>query len=135
MNAPSFLRLALPWKRRRLAGQFRRARTLEADAPFVPRSAPKRISGSSLAIVFLAQILAAPHRLYGQTQAATNSPAPGEIRIVTLAELVEISPAGASSWIRIQTAQTVHPGDRIRTGPKSRAILRWSDQSIVSMDE
>jgi Tfp pilus assembly protein PilF len=54
-----------------------------------------------------------------------------EIRIVELQGLVEISPKGASTWVRTQTNQTVYPFDRLRTGPNSRVALRWSDESVV----
>jgi tetratricopeptide (TPR) repeat protein len=64
----------------------------------------------------------------------TNSPAPGEIRIVSLAGQVEISPKGAAAWIPIQSPQPVHPFDRVRTGPNSRITLLWADQSVVTFD-
>ena len=54
-----------------------------------------------------------------------------EIRIVALQGMVEISPAGATTWVLTQTNQVLHPSDKLRTGPNSRVTLRWSDQSMV----
>ncbi len=54
-----------------------------------------------------------------------------EIRIVELEGVVEISPAGAKTWVLTQTNQVLHPFDRLHTGPNSRVALRWSDESIV----
>lgn len=54
-----------------------------------------------------------------------------EIRIVELQGAVEISPAGAKTWVLTQTNQILYPFDRLRTGPNSRVALRWSDESVV----
>jgi Tfp pilus assembly protein PilF len=64
-------------------------------------------------------------------QAATASQVTNEIRIVELQGAVEVSPAGATTWVLTQTNQILHPFDRLRTGANSRVALRWSDQSIV----
>jgi hypothetical protein len=47
---------------------------------------------------------------------------------------VEIAAKGKSEWQPAATNQTVNVGDRIRTGLRSRATLRWSDMSIVRVD-
>jgi tetratricopeptide (TPR) repeat protein len=44
---------------------------------------------------------------------------------------VQISPAGAQTWVLTQTNQPLYPFDRLRTGTNSRVALRWSDQSII----
>jgi hypothetical protein len=62
---------------------------------------------------------------------AQGSPVTNEIRIVELEGEVEVSPAGATTWVLTQTNQLLHPRDRARTGPNSRYTLRWSDQSVV----
>jgi tetratricopeptide (TPR) repeat protein len=54
-----------------------------------------------------------------------------QIRIVELQGAVEISPAGAKTWVLTQTNQVLYPFDRLRTGPDSRVALRWSDESVV----
>jgi outer membrane receptor protein involved in Fe transport len=55
----------------------------------------------------------------------------GEIRIQEAQGRVEVSPAGAATWVLTQAGQVLHPFDRLRTGPDSRATLLWSDQSVV----
>jgi tetratricopeptide (TPR) repeat protein len=58
-----------------------------------------------------------------------------EIRIIELQGQVEVSPAGATTWVLTQTNQVLHPFDRVRTGPNSRMALRWSDRSVVPFSE
>jgi tetratricopeptide (TPR) repeat protein len=54
-----------------------------------------------------------------------------QILIVEAQNVVEISPAGAKTWVLTQTNQVLYPHDRLRTGPDSRVALRWSDESAV----
>lgn len=54
-----------------------------------------------------------------------------EIRIVAMDGIVEISRAGAKTWVPTQTNQVLYPHDLLRTGPKSRVALHWSDESVV----
>jgi len=54
-----------------------------------------------------------------------------DILIVALENQVEISPVGATTWVLTQTNQLLHPGDRLRIGPKGRVALRWADESVV----
>lgn len=65
--------------------------------------------------------------LFGETARAAG----GEIRIQEIQGRVEVSPAGATTWVLTQAGQVLHPLDRLRTGPDSRATLLWSDQSVV----
>jgi Tfp pilus assembly protein PilF len=65
-------------------------------------------------------------------QPASFKPGTNEIRIVELQGEVEVSPAGATTWVLTRTNQVLHPLDRVRSGVKSRFALRWSDQSVVS---
>ncbi len=55
-----------------------------------------------------------------------------EIRIVELQGTVEVSPAGAKTWVLTQTNQLLYPFDHLRTGTNSRVALRWSDRSVVA---
>ena len=64
-------------------------------------------------------------------QSAMPARGTNEIRIVELQGAVEISPAGAKTWVLTQTNQLLYPNDRLRTGPNSRVALRWSDESVV----
>ncbi len=45
------------------------------------------------------------------------------------------SPAGRESWNPAQTGLSLKPGDRLQTGPDSRAALLLSDQSILRVSE
>ena len=67
-----------------------------------------------------------------RAQSATVDQGTNEIRIAELQGTVEISPAGATTWVLTQTNQVLRPSDKLRTGPNSRVALRWSDQSVVS---
>lgn len=64
-------------------------------------------------------------------QPAAQTAGTNQIRIVELQGDVEISPAGAKTWVLTQTNQVLYPFDRLRTGPNSRVALRWSDESVV----
>lgn len=65
--------------------------------------------------------------------AAEDSPSqPGqEIRIVEVEGTVEVSTDGGKAWVRTSTNQVLAAHYRMRTGPNSRATLRWSNQSCV----
>jgi len=66
-----------------------------------------------------------------EPQAQGEPAATNEIRIVELQGIVEVSPAGARTWVLTQTNQLLYPFDRLRTGTNSRVALRWSDNTIV----
>src|SRR5438445_4182854 len=67
----------------------------------------------------------------GTLCAQTTTHVTNEIRIAELVGTVEVSPAGATTWVLTRTNHLLHPFDRLRTGVNSRVALRWSDQSIV----
>src|SRR5262245_12306384 len=73
---------------------------------------------------------AAPAR----AQPAKGRPAIDEIRIESLQGTAELLTKGAVRWVRTQTNQVLYPLDRLRLGPDSRALLRWSDQSAVRLE-
>ncbi len=63
---------------------------------------------------------------------AAGDSAAEEIRILEIQGALQVSPPGAVDWVRTtSTNQTLRPGYRLRTGPNSRVLLRWSDQSVV----
>jgi Tfp pilus assembly protein PilF/outer membrane receptor protein involved in Fe transport len=62
---------------------------------------------------------------------AGGGSATNEIRIVELQGEVEVSPAGATTWVLTQTNQILRSFDRLHTGANSRVALRWSDKSVV----
>ncbi len=61
------------------------------------------------------------------------NPVANEIRIVELQGKVEISPAGARTWVLTQTNQVLHASDHLRTGPNSRAAIILSGSSGQSV--
>jgi Tfp pilus assembly protein PilF len=63
---------------------------------------------------------------------AADEPAE-EIQVVEIQGVVEVSPAGANTWVLTQTNQALHAADRVRTGANSRAALRWSDRSVMQL--
>ncbi|MGH8588747.1 MAG: hypothetical protein ACREXX_05225, partial [Gammaproteobacteria bacterium] len=48
---------------------------------------------------------------------------------------VELSPGGAPRWQRAGLEQSLCPGDRLRLGPRSRATVRFANQTLVDLDE
>src|SRR5271165_3165072 len=54
-----------------------------------------------------------------------------DIRIIELQGDVSIMPAGATNWVLTQTNQTLHAGDRMRSGLNSRFALLFSDKSVL----
>lgn len=80
---------------------------------------------------WLASLFFAVTALTGDFASAAEPKAATEVRIFQIQGRVEIMPSGASTWVLTQTNQALHAGDRVRTGPDSRVVLRWSDQSVV----
>ncbi len=64
-------------------------------------------------------------------QPAPSAGGSNEIRIVALYGVVEVSPAGAKTWVLTQTNQVLHPFDRVRTGSDSFVVLHWGEESKV----
>src|ERR1041385_4366841 len=48
---------------------------------------------------------------------------------------VEVARKGEAQWAVAQTNQVLQIGDRLRTGVRSRATLRWSNLSVVRVNE
>src|SRR6266851_3477442 len=48
---------------------------------------------------------------------------------------VEVARKGSAAWSAAQPNQDLQPGDRLRTGSRSRAALRWSESSVVRVSE
>ncbi len=67
------------------------------------------------------------------TPLSAADPTADEVRLMEVQGVVEVSPAGANTWVLTQTNQALHAADRLRTGANSRAALRWSDKSVMSL--
>jgi hypothetical protein len=55
--------------------------------------------------------------------------------LLTVEGRVEVSPRGTTQWNKGQTNQVLQLGDRLRTGMRSRATVRWSDLSVMRLGE
>lgn len=54
-----------------------------------------------------------------------------EVKVTELQGAVDILYAGTTQWVPARAGQVLHPSEKLRTGPESRAALLWSDQSVV----
>src|ERR1035438_5931930 len=93
------------------------------------RSSLKNYIMSAGKILLIASCVVLVNRAASVYAETTN-----DIRLIELQGKVEMSPAGATAWVLTQTNQILHAFDRLRTGPNSRAALRWSDQSVVPLN-
>src|SRR5262249_53144829 len=48
---------------------------------------------------------------------------------------VEIARKGSNTWSPVQADEKLQTGDRLRTGLRSRATLRWSELSVLRVSE
>jgi len=48
---------------------------------------------------------------------------------------VDAAAKGTANWTAVTTNQALNTGDRLRTGLRSRATIRWSDLSVVRVNE
>lgn len=63
---------------------------------------------------------------------AADAPAINRIEIVESEGTVEVKGQTNSTWHMAKRTEVLHPQDHLRTGAKSRAVLRWSDQTVLS---
>lgn len=80
----------------------------------------------------LSLLLADTLALTAQTPTSTSALT---CAVLTREGKVEVARKGVAHWSPAQTNQILNIGDRLRTGLRSRATLRWSDLSIVRVDE
>ena len=79
-----------------------------------------------LGLLFLAPILAL---------AAPGPAVPQNCVLVEKEGKVEVARKGSTAWTAAQVNESLQPGDRLRTGSRSRAALRWSELSVVRVSE
>src|SRR5437016_4777287 len=71
--------------------------------------------------------------LIAKAQAAEVSPAAAVV--LSTEGTVECLIAGAKSWTIATVGQPLHVGDQLRTGPRSRALVRLSNLSVLPVGE
>ncbi len=89
----------------------------------------RQLGRQSLVGTVLLFYLACAASLFAQP--APSGSASNEIRIVALYGTVEVSPAGAKTWVLTQTNQVLHSFDRVRTGSDGFVVLHWGEESKV----
>ena len=57
------------------------------------------------------------------------------ISVVEFEGKIELSRKGTATWSPSKTNEVLLPGDRFRTAESSRAVLRWSDLTLVRVGE
>lgn len=67
-------------------------------------------------------------------ETATNAPNL-ECVLASIERKVEVATRGTIAWRPARTNEVLAPGDRLRTGLRSRATLRWSELSVVRVNE
>jgi len=89
-------------------------------------------------VVFLAVFLIGALTLNAQpVTAAKPTPtttATGSMLLTTEGK-VEVSRAGGAAWVAAQTNLVLSPGDRVRTGLRSRAVVRLANLSVLRVNE
>ncbi|MEY2409546.1 MAG: hypothetical protein QOF48_2216, partial [Verrucomicrobiota bacterium] len=55
--------------------------------------------------------------------------------LMSIEGTVEVSPVGTVAWQPAETGRVLTPGDRLRTGRRSRATVRLADLSVFRVNE
>jgi Flp pilus assembly protein TadD len=84
----------------------------------------------ALALLVVVWFLGATTRICS----AANPPEPSCV-VLDRQGKVEVALKGSAAWKDAQVNDVLHPGDRLRTGSRSRATLRWSELSVVRVNE
>src|SRR5258707_10260893 len=66
---------------------------------------------------------------------AAEVPSPSSCILLEKEGKVEIARKGTTTWSTVQVNDTLQPGDRLRTGSRSRATLRWAELSVARVNE
>ncbi len=78
-------------------------------------------------------MLLSVHAVLAQQPAAR--PTKGRTSVVEIEGTVQVSRAGSNSWEPAQTNQWLQASDRLRTGERSRAVIRLSDLTTKRLGE
>jgi len=72
--------------------------------------------------------------LFGQNGGANQANKTNSI-LLTIEGKVEVARAGTLIWTTAQTNQVLQAGDRVRTGPNSRATIRLSNLTVLRVND
>jgi len=90
-------------------------------------------TSARILVAGLAAILTfAPPLVSAQSNA---SPATGTCVVLTVEGNVEVASSGTTTWSIVTPNQVLRVGDRVRTGLRSRATLKWSDLSVLRINQ
>src|ERR1035437_3850525 len=70
-----------------------------------------------------------------QLAAAETNPNSFSAIVISLEGSVETLPRSATNWTMAKIGQYLEPGCQLRTGPKSRAMIRLSNMSVLRVGE
>src|SRR5687767_8273565 len=121
--------------RSRIPGRYRPAPQRACHRVWFPLSKPSTerrppsMRASALIVTACWFVAAALTAAYGQPQR------PPAAVVLEASGKVEFQPAGSANWYQCTTNHTLFPGDQLRTGPRSRAAVRLSDQTVFRMSE
>src|SRR5215831_17945572 len=74
--------------------------------------------------------------IFARLPAMAADPAPPQSCVLVEKEgKVELSRKGSTAWVAAQANDVLQIGDRLRTGLRSRATLRWSELSVLRVSE
>lgn len=95
---------------------------------------PPRVLGVLLAAAV--PVFCAATRAQSPEPGRTEAAAPGDTsQLLESSGTVEWRPGAASAWSAAPPGLALRPGCQIRTGPASRATLRFSDRSVLRLNE
>jgi Tfp pilus assembly protein PilF len=94
-----------------------------------------KLINSRLAACLIGAVLPSLTLVVNGQNAASESNAPNEARLLMASGAVEVAPAGASSFAAAKASQVLRPGDQVRTGKNSRATIRLSNLSVIRLYE
>jgi tetratricopeptide (TPR) repeat protein len=90
-------------------------------------------SGAQQCALLLSLFVLCCSLLWARARAA--EPPAQECVVVEKEGKVEVARKGSTSWTSAQTNEVLNTGDRLRTGSRSRAALRWSELSVARVAE
>ena len=116
-------------------GAFRSKKTPLRDwAPQQPKGRVPRLASVAVVLVLGLQLCLAL-RVLAQPTPASPPPPSDHALLLVIEGSVEVTRADTDAWRPGKTNQVLETADRLRTGERSRAAVRLSDQSVLRLSE